>query len=168
MKYKNIVKTLSIAAVIIAAGVIPTYAQSWNLVDSGKHLDWDGDSQYLSEIVYAQEIWNDYKPGVIRTDTVLTLTDVWISDTNKRDGSTIAFTSPSGKICFIVPKMKECGYLEKENVALHEIGHALGLDHVSNKYYPDSVMRPNVTENDVLSDIDRVLYDVAYDTYGYK
>ena len=38
----------------------------WNLVDSGKHLDWDGKTTYKSQFEGAIKVWNSYKKGVIR------------------------------------------------------------------------------------------------------
>ena len=38
----------------------------WHLVDSGKHLDWDGKTTYKSQLEGAIKVWNSYKKGVIR------------------------------------------------------------------------------------------------------
>lgn len=58
--------------------------QSWDLVDSGKHLDWGGTSKYIKEFKSAVKKWNNYKSGVIRKDTIKTKQDVKIVDTKGR------------------------------------------------------------------------------------
>lgn len=62
---------------------------NWNLVDGGKHLDWDGDTNYMSEWKASIGVWEAYKPGVIRPDSVSVVQDVKISDYYE-DSNTIA------------------------------------------------------------------------------
>ena len=62
------------------------YVQNWNLVDSGKHLDYDGNSTYMSYIKTGASTWNAYKSGVIRPDSALVIQDVYVSDVNSANG----------------------------------------------------------------------------------
>ena len=46
------------------------------LIDAGGHLDWsDEGTKYLSQWKSAVNMWNDYKPGVIREDTGSTINE---------------------------------------------------------------------------------------------
>lgn len=58
------------------------YVQTWDLVDSGKHLDYDGNSTYMSYINTGAATWNAYKSGVIRKDSAFVVEDVYVSDVN--------------------------------------------------------------------------------------
>lgn len=65
----------------ISASAANIYVQTWRLIDAGGHLDWsDEGTKYLSQWKSAVNMWNDYKPGVIREDTGSTINDVEISD----------------------------------------------------------------------------------------
>ncbi len=72
---------------------------SWDLVDSGKHLDYDGNSKYMSYIKSGAATWNSYKRGVIRPDSAKVLQDVNCSDTTANNYVN-ATTYASGKIIF--------------------------------------------------------------------
>jgi Predicted Zn-dependent proteases len=137
--------------------------QTWNLVDSGKHMDYINNSKY-NQIATAINKWNSYKPGIIRKDTLLTINDVTLKDVNTLGGTVVARTYQSGKIEFAKDYMDTFGSTKKLNVCIHEIGHALGLDHRNEN---DSVMYPYVTSITTLSQADKVNYDAAYKTY-YK
>ncbi|MFC3788896.1 hypothetical protein ACFOQM_08885 [Paenibacillus sp. GCM10012307] len=73
------------------------YIQIWHLVDSGKHLDYDGNSIYMSHIDTGASIWNGYKNGVIRPDSIFVIEDVFVSDIDVANGNT-GLTYPNGKI----------------------------------------------------------------------
>lgn len=52
------------------------------------HLDWsDEGTKYLSQWKSAVNMWNDYKPGVIREDTGSTINDVEISDVYEKNNT---------------------------------------------------------------------------------
>lgn len=142
---------------------------TWNLVDSGKHLDWDGSTKYMTEWYNSVNTWNAYKKGVIRVDRWNTIEDVEISDKKTRDGATYAITSEDGRIIFYKNEMDELSFKQRQAVVTHEIGHALGLDH--NAKNMKSVMRPKMSpymmENGIadLDIADKLAYDAAYRRY---
>ena len=137
--------------------------QSWDLVDSGKHLDWGGTSKYIKEFKSAVKKWNNYKSGVIRKDTIKTKQDVKIVDTKGRaEKKVLAETSKAGRaIYFYTSKMDSLSSEKCLHVCMHELGHALGLAHNQ--------------KNDVMSEIsswitklsknDKASYDKAYKKY---
>ena len=135
----------------------------WNLVDSGKHLDWDGTSAYISQFNYAINQWESHKPGIIREDTLTTIEDVKISDKNEGDVGYAGTTYKSGKIIFNTYYMNNFNTSKKRNVAIHELGHALGLDHRDGE--SSSVMQSYVTSITTLCEGDRKNYDEAYKKY---
>lgn len=133
----------------------------WDLVDSGKHLDWGSGSKYLSYINTAVNKWNAYKPGIIRKDDITIVEDVTISDfteISERWG----YATSLGTIHLNTYKMDAATstYNDRLNTIMHEFGHALGLGHND----PQDVMA-------VCSDIitlttnDKRSYDAAYETY---
>jgi Zn-dependent protease with chaperone function len=136
--------------------------QSWDLVDSGKHLDWDGTTNYMTEWYNAVNTWNAYKPGVIRADRWNTIEDVHIYDKDKCDGSTFAVTLSSGKIYFYHDTMDLMTSTQRQATITHELGHALGLDH--NKI-ADSIMKQGYKNYTILSNVDTQGYDAAYKKY---
>lgn len=106
-----------------------TYSlQDWgDLVDSGRHLDWDGSTQYMKEWTNSVNIWNAQKKGVIRADRWNTIEDVEISDQKIGDGTHAAITSSDGRIVFFKESMDRYSFAKRQAIASHELGHALGL-----------------------------------------
>lgn len=133
---------------------------TWDLVDSGKHLDWVGTSNYISQYNSAVNTWENYKSGIIRKDTLGTLKDMTISDYSEVS-STAGITSPNGTLKFNSTNMDDFSDIQKENVALHELGHALGLAHNTSS----DVMYMYVSTRIALSTNDKASYDLAYINY---
>ncbi|MBO4809563.1 MAG: matrixin family metalloprotease [Lachnospiraceae bacterium] len=130
---------------------------SWSLLDSGKHLDWDGTSEYLSYFQSGVDTWNDYKPGVIRQDSWNTIEDVAISDYYEQN-SVSGYTDKAGMICFNKYNMSRYSSAEKQHTCTHELGHALGLAH--NQF--GDIMYAELTYHTVLSENDKASYDASY------
>ncbi|MBT2667687.1 cell surface protein [Bacillus sp. ISL-4] len=72
---------------------------TWDLVDSGRHMDWGGSSKYSTNFTSGVSVWNNYKSGVIRKDTASTIQDVKISDYSQVS-QTAGVTSSVGTIKF--------------------------------------------------------------------
>ncbi|WNY27648.1 M57 family metalloprotease [Methanolapillus ohkumae] len=162
--YHQIILVLLLLTFMISM-VAPTFGatvvlQNWDLVDSGKHLDWGGSTAYQSEFNSSVTTWNNYKSGVIRKDSVLNLKDVTISDYSAVDGKA-GVTSSSGTLKFNKYYMVDFNTNVRKNVCTHELGHALGLDHNQQ----GDVMHSQVTSVCTLSANDKASYDAAYSNY---
>lgn len=132
----------------------------WDLVDSGKHLDVDGNSKYMSYVWKGKKVWNGYKKGVVRKDNAVRAQDLYCEDyyTQRK---VAAITTFSGHIKFNKRVMRKLNGKQKKNVATHELGHALGLDHNKKK----DVMYGWVQERSKLTVNDKASYDAAYRRY---
>lgn len=166
MKLKNIIKiigSIAITAVLILSLNINSYAalQGWDLVDSGKHLDWDSNTKYTSSVNSAISLWEGYKPGIIRPDSIWIIEDVFVSDYYEVS-NTIGVTSSAGTIKFNDYRFSDMTTDQKIHTATHEFGHALGLDHTTGTY---DVMRQGKLSITSLSSTDESSYDLAYATY---
>ena len=171
MLFRNYKKIISFVTVFIISISVVTrvYAVSsimtWHLVDSGKHLDYDGDSSYMSHFTSATTRWNAYKSGVIRKDSLLTVRDVYISDVDEVDGAAaLTWPHPTRKITMNTYHLS--GYVSATitNIATHEFGHALGLDH----NMTSDVMSHNISSVITirpLTNNDKHLYDDSYARY---
>ncbi len=155
-------------AVLMVSMSIPALATSyiltWNLVDTGYHLDYDGNSSYMSYITTGASTWNAYKSGVIRPDSILNIQDVYVSDVNAANGWA-AMTYSNGKIEMNTYYLSNYSTSKKTNVATHELGHALGLAHSTSSDVMDASIT-NHTSTQALSQNDKDSYDAAYLKYG--
>ena len=133
----------------------------WDLVDSGKHLDWDGNTNFMVQFQAAVKKWNAHKPGVIRKDSWKIVEDVSISDYFSED-STAAKVLTSGKIKFNQYYMDYYSDETKTNVCLGAIGIALGLGLTSNSR---DVMYKSANRITDLSKNDKDSYNAAYKKY---
>ena len=148
-----------------------TYAvlNVWS-VDSGKHLDWSGTTQYWGNWWTGINTWNNYKNGVIRQDGALTVNDVTISDVSFIATGVNARTEQKGTghslattIKFATSQMDQLSNLKKDIVCTHEIGHTLGLN--ENNGSTQNVMYQDMSynsSNNVLSAQDKMNYDYMY------
>ena len=105
-------------------------------------------------------MWNDYKSGVIREDSFFVIEDVFVSDYNEVS-NTAGVTSSSGTIKYNDFQMNMLTSSERKNVSIHEIGHALGLDHNTSS----DVMYKYVSSKTTLSTNDKASYNAAYNNY---
>ena len=132
----------------------------WYLVDSGKHLDYDGNTKYMTQFELAVKTWNTYKSGVIRVDNASRIQDVKISDYYEV-GNVAGVTNAKGTIKFNTYNMDDYSSTKKRNVCTHELGHALGLAH----NFSTDVMYFQVSTKIYLSDNDKASYDKSYKRY---
>jgi hypothetical protein len=133
----------------------------WDLVDSGKHLDYDGNSSYMSSVTSAVNTWENYKSGIIRQDSWSVIQDVYVSDYYEAS-DTLGVTSSSGTIKFNTYNFSTMTSAQRQKTATHEFGHALGLDHTTGT---NDVMRQGLLSTTALSSTDKSSYDAAYATY---
>ncbi len=136
---------------------------AWDLVDSGKHLDWSGGTKYQSAFNKAVNTWNEYKPGVIRKDTIFTGVDVKILDNSIQRSKDAAITSRNGEITFYTAIMDNFSVKSRRNTCTHELGHALGLGHRTKR--EKCIMYHKNTERIKLKKGDKISYDAAYKRY---
>ncbi len=141
MKRKDILSYLLTLYILIVSALLfitttskaerYVYILNWSLYDSSMHIDIrNKNSQYYSYIKAGMGTWNRYKSGVLKEVTRYTISDCVISDIDE-NSSTCAITNASGTIKFNKLQMKLIhDELVKYNIATHELGHALGLDHV--------------------------------------
>ena len=143
------------------AATVP-YLNGWTLLDSGRHLDYDGDSIYMSNYTVGTTRWNNYKSGVIREDTAWIIEDVYVSDTTS-SAQWKGKTFPNGYTTFNISQMQNLASYKQTNVAAHEIGHALGIGHGN---YGDLMYEVSSSYNYTvpLSQNDKLSYDYVYAT----
>lgn len=167
--HKKLVKTFFCLTLIATINTLPTLTVSaatatlgsFDLVDSGKHLDWDGNTNYMVQFKSAVNTWNAYKSGVIRKDSLSVIQDVKISDYDG-DNTTILTVSSSGKIKFNQKVMDTHTNDEKKSDCLYALGIALGLGKTKNS---SDVMYSYKSSKTTLSSNDKVSYDAAYKKY---
>lgn len=132
----------------------------WHLVGEDKHIDWTGNSEYLTEFVDGTEIWNNYKPDVIREATEDMSVELTVSDFSEVSAA-VGVTSSRGTIKFNSYYMDDYSNVQKTNVCAHELGHALGLDHNQEGDLMYAVVADVIT----LSENDKASYDASYARY---
>jgi len=132
------------------------YLQGWDLVDSGKHMDYTMKSKYVGNKNTAVTTWNA-RHSVIRQDSASTINDVTISDYSAADGHT-GLTYPDGTLKLNTYYLDNCTSYQKTNTVTHELGHGLRLGHSvsGNVMYSVQTSRISLGSDDVDS------YDYAY------
>jgi hypothetical protein len=156
-----------LTAILLSAIVQPALAanvslNSWDRVDAGKHLDWDGSTNYMPQFENAVNTWNSYKSGVIRKDTIWIIQDVAISDYYDGDTAYVALAYSNGKIKFNQYYMDTYTNAQKQNICTGMLGYQLGL---GDSYNPNDVMYVDTTSITALSANDKASYDAAYNKY---
>lgn len=135
--------------------------RDWDLVDDGKHLDWDSDTKYLSSVKSGVNLWEGHRSGVIRPDSIFVVQDVFISDYYEVS-TTMGYTSSNGTIKFNDYHFEDMTSAQRIKTATYELGHALGLDHTDGT---NDIMKQGKLSITSLSSTDKSSYDEAYNNY---
>lgn len=138
MKRNKIILSLLIISIVLNLGItfnLNNYINAynlhnpyWDLVDSGKHIDYIINSKYSANFTSAVSTWNNIN-FVIRRDTWYRIKDLNVYDYNGGDDGGIAWASSTGYIKFNDYYMVNLSSNQKTSVAMHELGHALGIGH---------------------------------------
>ena len=153
-----------------------TKTLSANLVDSGKHLDVKVGGSYQNLVRDAFDIWNSYKPGVIREYPTYSGSDVsvWDAAETGTAGSywlgVTNFADATIKMNTTVLNYFNNNEFIKKTIA-HELGHALGIDHWNDYLYLSDANIADVMVSGPLKTAgflgyrDKASYDLVYSTY---
>jgi len=127
------------AFTMFASASRPANVQSWWLVGRNGNLTWSGSTRYQSYFDFAVTAWNNHR-NVIRRTTLFTSTDVIIADDTIPNGSWVGITIERafagngginvGRIWFNEWWLFKTPQAGRRMVAMHELGHALGVCHI--------------------------------------
>ncbi len=126
---------LTVGLVTVLA--VPAYAHYllWNSVDTSTNppeIRYTEDTRYDSANNYAINTWNNLPGGVtIAPDTWYTVNDLEVRDTysTKNWAGKLVWNPGADNLWYNTRLMDGYGSNKRENTALHEWGHAHGLDH---------------------------------------
>jgi len=112
----------------------PLSVEGYSAVDSGE-IRWGGSTKYSWEWDDARDAWNSLNPIDILPDTIYTYQDLTIQDVDnywliwwgQYDYDYIG----SDEISLNEYHMDDGAYENRAHIVSHELGHALGLDHVT-------------------------------------
>lgn len=144
-----------------------TQNEPYDLVDSGKHCDWDANQSKYEQLVEAgASTWNSYK-SVFRRDTILVLQDVRITDVNHAGNGWSGATSRAGGVIQLnkaYMDRSDWTDLNRRHTIYHELGHALGLGE-NNNGLSGNIMRQGKLENINLTLDDAASFEAASERY---
>jgi hypothetical protein len=131
---KKRILTLVIVLSVVAPFTVYAHFLGYSSVDIGE-IRWGGNTVYSTARDHAHTTWNSLRMIDIKPDTASTYEDVTYGDQWREDvtwaGRYVYWGSLTDNIDFNQYYLSGKNYTsdEKKHVALHEMGHALGLDH---------------------------------------
>lgn len=170
-KFKVLVTIFLVLAVMLNVGFIMFNANvdkanasslkinSWNLVDSGKHLDWDGNSTFTETWALSVSAWNAVH-NIIRPDSWRWIQDVWVTGYYTANDNVMGYCTSGGTIAFNGFYFNTMTNDERQKTQMHEIGHALGLD--ENNTSLNSIMKQGRRAQVTLAMEDVEAFDYLY------
>jgi len=147
---------------VVKVSATCSYSNSYNAVDGGGNIHYDGNSNYNAVFNYALGKWNDRGHVNIAEDTIFTEQDLEYYDdwaVNEPWGGAYAWVNPG--IDYIIINTWKFAYLttdERQMVMLHEWGHALSLAHSTT----GNVMFRYITDQDTLGSQDISTYNCLW------
>lgn len=157
---KNLVSCCLIFVLIIVLETKNVYAaksyvQSWRLIYKGK-LGYSCESKYAGKVAEAITVWNNYKNNVIVSSSA---PDVVIRGSGSLGADVNGITYANGVIYLNQTNWSFLTDTERKNLAMHEIGHALGLAHNPST---GNIMYHATTARTTLSGDDKASYETSY------
>lgn len=136
------------------------YKLGYDSVDSGNNIHWDGGTVYISNLGDAIDTWNSKNEVNIAPDTIWVIQDIAFSDVDRSDVTWAGqYSYFFGTIKFNKHYMENYNSDRREMVAVHELGHALGLAHS----YTGNIMISTVTDQTTLGAMDHQCYNELWD-----
>ena len=141
------------------------YVTGQDSVDNGE-IRWDSSTVYSSQWNYAVSKWNEQGDINIAPDTWYTNKDLDVYDVNRPwasyYGQWIYYNSAwySDEIQFNVAKLNNKTNNQQKYTAMHELGHALGLEHHS---IYGNVMKSGIDSQTYLGPQDKSDYNYLWD-----
>lgn len=108
----------------------PYHLQFWYDSINSNRIKWRSDSIYTSEIEHSFQQWDD--ESIIIFTEVTWGQDLFVTDYTDNGSTTIAYyNSITNKIKLNSYHFTDMTTSQRHKTIMHEIGHALGLDHMS-------------------------------------
>ncbi|MCK9235261.1 MAG: hypothetical protein WC225_00160 [Acholeplasmataceae bacterium] len=124
----------------------PNDLQFWYDSIRGGKIDWRSNSIYTSEIEYAFEQWNNVSR--INFFEVEWGQDLLITDYTEYGGTALAYyNTVTNTIKLNTAYFIDMSLEERYKTIMHEIGHAIGLDHMS------AMANPKISESESLANV---------------
>lgn len=158
-------KTTSLVAfavmLLMSASVAHAHFLGYSSVDSGE-IRWGGSTTYSTEWSGGISTWNALGAINIAPDTIWTIEDLTVSDTNAGDsgwtGQYTYYSLGADTIQLNTYYLSGDTSSERQNTTTHELGHSLGLAHS----YSGNIMYSSQTSQTSLGTHDTEDYNTLY------